>query len=241
MSTTPTTIDPRAKRWGNVAKILFLIFAFALLAPVIWLAVGGILGFIFFLAIYIGAWMIRPWVFAKAANTRLKMIKHEAAKNPVETLQNELQRQSLALEQRRVAIGNLNGQIRSLSDKVDSIGQKYGKTDSAYVKLAEQLHDLQRVANNRETKWKGAAQQLKRFEQEIERAGYIWDAAQAAAQAQESSGLTEDDLTAKLRTETSLDAIRDSFNTQLAALDTDLLSSDTEAERAAVVVEKAKA
>lgn len=45
-NTNLAVTDPRAKRWGSIAKWLFLIFGFAVMAPFIWLAVGGLVGFI---------------------------------------------------------------------------------------------------------------------------------------------------------------------------------------------------
>ena len=51
----------------------------------------------------------------------------------------------------------------------------------------------------------------------------IWDAAQAAAAARETSGLTEDEFFAKLRAETAFDSIQKSYNDALASLDSALL------------------
>lgn len=229
MSNTNSLItDPRARRWGNAAKWLLLFPLGFIVAPYVLTAILGLVGLLVGIGVIIATWMLRPWVFAKAANLRLKLIKHEAAKNPVETLQVELQRRSEALDERKQAIGKLNGAIKTLEEKVDIIADKYGKNDRAYIQLSQQAKDLNRVADNRETKWQAAFVQLKRFEQEIERASMVWDAAMAAAAANETSGLTEEDLMAKLKTETSLDSIRTTFNETLASLDTDLLQSDAE-------------
>lgn len=229
MSTSSNPItDPRAKRWAVFAKAVAILGIGFFVAPYIWTAIGGLFGLIVAGGIMLTTWMLLPSVGLAAANLRLKFVKAEAARNPVETLQGELQRQMAALDERKTAIGKLNGQIDTFADKLATIGEKYGQEDSAYLKLAQQLKDLRRVCKNREDKWKLAFQQLKRFEQEIERAGMIWEAAQAAAAAQESSGLTEADFMAKLKTETSLDTIMTTFNETLASLDTDLMQSDAE-------------
>lgn len=228
MSTTTVLSDPRAKRWGMFAKYAALLGVGFIVAPYVFTAITGLIGLLVAGAIMGVTWMVMPAVETFAGNMRLKFVKAEAARNPVETLTQELQRQSIALDERKTAIGKLNGQISTFKDKLDTIGTKYGKQDTAYVKLASQLGDLKRVAKSREDKWQLAYVQVKRFEQEIERAGMIWDAAQAAAAAQESSGLTEADLMAKLKTETSLDTIRNTFNETLASLDTDLMQSDAE-------------
>jgi len=217
--------DPRAKRWGLAAKVVLLLTACFFIAPYVWVAVGGLLGLIVALVIVGAAWFSRQWVYAVAANARLKLIKAEASKNPVETLQEDLRSKMVALDDRRTNIEKLNGQIRTFADRVDEIKEKYGVKDGGYIKLNADLLDLRRVYANRCEKWKGAKMQLDRFSEEIDRAGMIWDAACAAAAARETSGLTEDEFFSKLRTETAFDSIQTSYNEALASLDTAMLDT----------------
>jgi hypothetical protein len=226
----PVITDPRARFWGNVAKYGALLVAGFLVAPYIWVAIGGLIGLIIAVGVILAAWMVRPVVFSFAANMRLKLIKAEAAKNPVETLQNDLKDKAQALSDRKDAIEKLNSQIRTFGDKVDEIRASYGAEDAGYLKLSRDLVDLRRVYAHRCEKWKEAREQLKLYEEEIKRANMIWEAAQAAAAARETSGLTEDEFYAKLRAETAFDAIQKSYNDALASLDTAMLegpSADT--------------
>ncbi len=225
----PVINDPRARLWGNVAKYGALLVAGFLVAPYIWVAIGGLIGLIVALGVILAAWMVRPVVFSFAANMRLKLIKAEAAKNPVETLQNDLKDKAQALGKRKEAIETLNSQIRTFSDKVDDIKATYGAEDSGYQKLSRDLVDLRRVYTNRCEKWKEAREQLKLYEEEIKRANMIWEAAQAAAAARETSGLTEDEFYAKLRAETAFESIRKSYNDALASLDTAMLEGPSTA------------
>lgn len=215
--------DPRARFWGNVAKYGALLVAGFLVAPYIWVAIGGLIGLIVAVGVILAAWMVRPVMFSFAANMRLKLIKAEAAKNPVETLQNDLKDKAQALSDRKDAIEKLNSQIRTFGDKVDEIRASYGAEDAGYLKLSRDLVDLRRVYAHRCEKWKEAREQLKLYEEEIKRANMIWEAAQAAAAARETSGLTEDEFYAKLRAETAFDAIQKSYNDALASLDTAML------------------
>ena len=219
----PVINDPRARFWGNIAKYGALLVAGFLVAPFIWVAIGGLIGLIVAVVVILAAWMLRPVVFSFAANMRLKLIKSEAAKNPVETLQNDLKDKAEALGKRKEAIETLNSQIRTFSDKVDEIKASYGPEDAGYQKLSRDLADLRRVYAHRCDKWKEAREQLKLYEEEIKRANMIWEAAQAAAAARETSGRTEDEFYAKLRTETAFEAIKKSYNDALASLDTALL------------------
>lgn len=215
--------DPRAKRWGNFAKVAALLTVGFFVAPFIWVALGGLLGLIVAGAVCVVTWMLRGWFYSVVANMRMKLVKAEAQRNPVETLEEDLRRKSVQLDERRTNIEKLNAQIRIFADKVDDIAERYGKNGSDYVKLARDLVDLRRVYAHRCDKWREARQQLDRFAEEIDRAKMIWDAACAAAAARETSGLTEDEFFAKLKTETAFDAIQTSYNEALASLDTAML------------------
>jgi septal ring factor EnvC (AmiA/AmiB activator) len=221
MSTAIT--DPRARFWGKLVAWGMLIPAGFLLAPVIWIALGGLLGLLACIAVLVATWMLKPVVFSFAANMRLKLIKAEASRNPVETLQDDLRKKTVALDERKTNIEKLNAQIRTFADRVSEIRDKYGANDSGFVKLSADLADLRRIYKRRCEKWNEAHVQLGLFGEQIDRANMIWEAAQAAAAARETSGLTEDEFFAKLRTETAFDAIQDSYNQALASLDSDLL------------------
>ncbi len=225
---TPPSTDPRAKRWAFVAKGVALLAVGFFIAPFIFTAITGLVGLIAAGAVMGLTWMVLPAIGNGAANIRLKLIKAEAAKNPVETLQNDLRDKTVALDLRKTNIEKLNGQIRTFADKVAGIKERYGVGDSGYVKLNADLANLKRVAFHRAEKWKEARAQLNRYSEEIDRAGMIWDAGNAAAAARESSGLSEDEFYAKLRAETAFDSIQNGYNEALASLDTSMLESDAE-------------
>lgn len=221
--------DPRAKRWGNFAKIAAILGVGFFVAPFVFTAITGLIGLIIAGAIVGATWMVLPAVEAAAANMRLKLIKAEAAKNPVETLQNDLKNKTVALNDRKSAIEKLNAQIRNFADKLDDIKERFGANDSGYIKLSSDLQELKKVYKHRCDKWNEARRQLDRFAEEIDRAGMIWEAAQAASAAREASGLTEDEFYVKLKTETAFDAIQLGYNEALASLDSSLIDDPVKA------------
>ena len=220
-------IDPRAKTFGNIAKWLFLAFAFALLGPVFFLAAGGVIGMCLFVGTYVGAWMLRPWVFMKAANLRLKFIKAEAAKNPVETLQSEHLRQSEILEERKKGVDAMAGSIKTLDQAIDSLERDF--PDSPELpQMREDQAELTKLLEARSADWQEAYVSLGMFAKEIQRVGKLWEVSLAAARARQQSGLTEDEWLSKLKTQTSIDAIRTNLNTQLSALKTENMQAEAE-------------
>src|SRR6187399_3421311 len=100
MSNTPSFDDPRAKRWGLFAKYAALLVTGFIVAPYIWVAIGGLIGLIAAAGVFGITWMTKDWLYMKAGNMRLSLIKREAATNPVETLQAEHLRNSEMLQER---------------------------------------------------------------------------------------------------------------------------------------------
>lgn len=226
-NTNLAVTDPRAKRWGSIAKWLFLIFGFAVMAPFVWLAVGGLIGFILLFVVWTATWMLRPYVYDKAANIRLMLIRREAMKNPIETLLNTYRERCNDLDRRKTAIEQFYGAILNMQSKVNDIAEKYGKSDKDYIKLSTDAAKLLSVYKLRCEKWKEASNLLSRFKEEIERANMIWEAGCAAAAAKESSGYTEADFFIQLKTDTAFDSIDANYNAALASLDTALLDAPT--------------
>lgn len=227
MTTSSQSIDPRAKFWGNLAKGAFLLVGCFFIAPFIWVAIGGLMGLIVAVIILVSVWMFRPVAFSFAANMRLILIKREASRNPVETLQSDLREKMIQLDDRKTAIERLKAQIMTFGDKVSDIRAKYGVNDSAYIKLSADVANLNRVYANRCAKWKEARHQLEQYQETIDRANMIWEAGCAAAAARESSGFTEADFMSKLKTDTAFDAIQTNYNEALASLDTAMIDEPT--------------
>lgn len=227
MNTNTTITDPRARRWGNFVKYSVLVLGLAVFAPVIWLAVGGLVGLVLFGAIALGTWMLKEPAFTFAANMRLKLIKAEAAKNPVETLQTEHLRQSEILEERKKGIDDLAGAIRTLDQTIDKLQQEF--PDSPELpQLREDQAQLETLESSRRADWQQAYISLGEFAKEIQRVSRLWDVSLAAARARQQSGLTNEEWMAKLKTQTSLDAIRTNLNTQLAALKTESMQAEAD-------------
>jgi hypothetical protein len=217
------TNDPRVKRWGSFAKgAAILVFGF-FVAPFIFTAITGLIGLLAGLAIVGVAWTVLPAIEDKAKNMRLKLIKAEAAKNPIETLQNDYKQKSIELDNRKKAIEQLKARIRTFADGVNELGQKFGTDKPDYIKLLNDLKDLNRIQENRVATWKKAHKQLELYATEIDKAVMIWDISKAAAAARESSGLTEDEFYAKIKSETAFDSVQNGYNEAIASLDTMLV------------------
>lgn len=222
-----SSLDPRAKRLGNIAKYIFLVLGLAVFGPIIWLAVGGLIGLILLGGIWTATWMLRPWVFSKAANLRLKLIKHEAAVSPIETLSEEHRKQTIALNERKQGVETMAGAIKTLDQAIDSLQADFPDSAELPQMRADQA-ELENLLDARREDWKQAYVTLGEFAKEIQRVGKLWDVSLAAAKARQQSGLTEDEWLSKLKTQTAIDAVRTNLNTQLAALNTENMQAEAD-------------
>ncbi len=219
--------DPRAQFWGKAVKALAVVFGFAILGPVFWAAFGGAVGACLCALTWWGTYYMRHWWFMKAANIRLKAIRSEAARNPVETLREEHRRQSVQLEDRKKGVEQLGGAIRTLDQTIDALQAEF--PDSPELpQLREDQAELELLHQSRSEEWQAAYVSLGEFDREITRVSRLWEVSLAAARARQQSGLTEEEWMGKLKTQTSLDAIRTNLNTQLAALNTERMQTDAQ-------------
>ena len=197
-------------KWG-----LGLIGA-ALIAPVAFLAVQGLVGLIVAgvlgMAIVHGA----PVLSMKFANWKLAGLKDEARRNPIET------RQNIALQAReriRLAEGELTTfatEVRNFADQVKELRRE--QPDDA-ADFDEQLRNLQRLLELKRSGLSDARAKADEFEAATERAARKWKVAQSAIRMQKLSGAMEDDAMNKLLAAESLDSVQTAMNRALSELD----------------------
>jgi len=93
IETLSTEHTPRqlANRWRTLVICIGVVVLGLIVAPVIFIAIYGLVGLTLALAIAavvtLVGWATLPWLGTVAANWKLKLLKQEAAHNPVETMQ----------------------------------------------------------------------------------------------------------------------------------------------------------
>lgn len=221
------TQDPRAKRWALFARFAGIGVIGFIVAPYIFTAITGLAGLLAAGALMLGTWMVLPAVESFAANMRLKLVKSEAARNPVETLQNDHRQQTVVLNERLKGIDEMAGAVRTLDEVIDRLESEF--PDSPELpQLREDHAELVSLEKHRRQDWQEARVTLGLFENEIRRVSRLWDVAQAAARARKSSGLTEGEWMNKLKSETAITTIRTNLNTQLSALSSEKMQSEAD-------------
>ncbi len=223
-------MDPRAKRAAAFVKYAVILAVGFFVSPFIWAAIGGLLGLIAAAAIMTTTWVVIPWLGAVAANLRIKLIKAEAAKNPVETLQAEHLRQAEQLEIRGKGLTEQGKGLRTFETKISTIEKRF-PDDPSLPQMHKDLANLTRAWEGNRGMLQKAIVQHERFATEIERASMLWDAAIAGAAARKQI-VTEDEWMATLKTNTALDSIRDALSETMSALDTDMMEMEAKRQSA---------
>jgi len=166
---------------------------------------------------------LAPLVAFKFSNWRLKELKAEASKNPIETLQNQYGERHDALLRFKSAIETFVGEVKGFKDKLEGFKVQF---PADAPKFEDQLNQMVKLLHIRKEKYKEAKGQLELFDQEISRAKAIWEMGLAAVAMNKASGDMEGDFMAKIKVETALDSVTSSMNMAFAELETSLLDEE---------------
>lgn len=220
---TQADLNSRRKRIETLVKAAGLAVVGVLVAPFVLLAIKGLIGAGIALGLGLSIIYFTPVVATKMANWRLKMLKAEATKNPVETLQNDYVKRQEALARFEASIRSFAGEVGLFSDKLETFSKKFPEEAP---KFRENLGKMNELLVLRKQKYKEAKNNLALYQMEIQKAGAIWEMGQAAAQMNKAAGMTEEDFFAKIQVETALDSVQKNLNMAFADLEVALLDED---------------
>lgn len=213
------TVEQRKARLAAGVKWGLGLIGAAIVAPVVFLAVQGLVGLILAgvlgLAIVHGA----PVLSMRFANWKIKAIKAEAARNPVETMQAVLQEKDRSVDSFAQRVEDFATEVRNFGNKLDGFRAQFPAEAPKFEETHEQMKKLLELRRRR---LKEAREELARFEGEIRKADAIWKMAQAASSMHRAAGMTEDSIMQRIKTETAIDSVQSSLNRALSQLETSL-------------------
>lgn len=222
---TELTPEQRKQRTEMILKVLGVGVVGFLVAPFVLSAIGGILGLTVAAGLSFVAINMVSWFSLKVANWRLKAIKHEAMKNPVETLQNEYVKKDQALKSFKENIRTFAGQVLTFGDQVKQYVKDGLEDAQTYV---EQLAKMKKLLELRQAKYQQAVEALAQFAQTIQQTDRKWKMACAAMAMNEAAGQMEGDVFDKICIETALDSVQTKLNESFADLEVALMDNEKE-------------
>ena len=213
------TPEQRAQRKETIIKVVGLLGIAIVLGPLYLTILHG-LGAI--AALLVGAGAIftvtkfLPALALKIGNASLKAYKAECMKNPVESLQQQLIKQREALKVFKEQIRVFIGQVLSFETQVKQYVKEGLEDAQVYV---EQLSKMKKLQALRQAKCADAEAGINAFEDSIERTDRKWKMALAAEAMNEAAGEIGGDVFDKICIETSVNAVQDKLNQQMADLE----------------------
>lgn len=220
-----STLTPEQKkqRIETIVKILGLGVVGFLVAPIIFVTIQGLIGLAIAAALSFGIIAFIPYFAMLIGNWRLKAIKAEAAKNPVETLQNQLIEKQSALNAFMDNIRKFTAQVLSFADQVKQYTKDGLEDAPVYV---EQLAKMRQLLELRKQKYQDAKDMLVEFERTIQQTDRKWKMALAATAMNEAAGKLTGDTFDQICVETALSSVQDKLNQSFADLEIALLDDD---------------
>lgn len=215
-------IDPKKLRLAAGVKWALGLAGAVLIAPVVFLAVKGLVGLA--LAAIVGLAMVNfaPVLSMKFANWKLRGMKDEARTNPIETRQNLAIKARERIAAAEIALTEFSTEVRNFADEVTALS----KTQPDDAKdFAEQLANLRLLMQRKQDGLTAARLSADDFEAATARAARKWKVAQSAIRMQRLAGAAADDAMNKILAEESLDAVQSAMNRALAELDTAIAMS----------------
>jgi hypothetical protein len=222
---TQLTPEQRKQRIETALKVVGVGVVGFIVAPFVLQAIGGLIGLGVAAAIGFIGINFASYFSMKVANWRLKAIKAEAMKNPVETLQNQYVQKQHALEDYKSQIAKFAAQVMAFADQVKGYVKEGLEDAQTYV---EQLNKMKQLLEIRKQKYQEAQDMLAEFAETISRTEKKWKMAVAAMAMNEAAGEIAGDAFDKICIETSLDAVQNKLNESFAQLDIALMEDERE-------------
>jgi hypothetical protein len=214
-----TNLEQKRKSIETAVKILALVVVGFIVAPVIFIAIKGLIGAIVAAVVGLVAINLAPSVAAMVANWRLKALKAVAAANPIETLENQYADRQNALMGIRDNIKESYAVLQDLYAQIQEHDEKYPGRPSQNL---DKYNKLKALIELRGKKYKQAQKNLAAFGEVIEEKRSDWKIAQTMARASKLANVGED-FQAKLMQDTALITIQDGLNMAFSELETSLL------------------
>jgi hypothetical protein len=214
-------------KWGIIAV------AVAVLAPVAWMAVSGMLGLA--LAGSIGLIGINgaPVLAQKLANAKSRALDAEAtehiekvsdaaARNPIETLIDQSMEKRQASDHFRGAITMFRTEVKNFETQIIGFAKEYPED---VARFQTQLDAMNKLLKFREDRYKQLQVELDNFDTAIKRAQAMWKMSQAAQKMNKLAGMEIGDPFEKIKADSAINSVMTSMNKAFAEMETALLDN----------------
>lgn len=223
----PADIEAKKNKFKRNATIAAIGATGLLVAPVILVAIGGLVGLAVAGAVGFTIVTLAPVFVTKVANAKYRMLDAEkvshikkvgaaAAENPIETLTALLMAKKVAFEDFRVAVEKAISARENFKTKVAKFKEKWPQ------RAAEFEIQLQRITERVEQKkaaLKEAQRSLEEGDLKLEEMKAYYEMSKDLIEANLAAGMDTGDAFERLKSDTAVDAVFESMNLAFAQLE----------------------
>jgi len=225
--------EDQKQKFITIAKWGITIIAVAIMAPVAWMAVTGMVGIALAAGIGLVGINAAPVIELKLANAKYRALDAErvehidkvstaAATNPIETLIQQSMEKRQASDQFKQAITVFRTEVKNFSDQIATFAKEY---PDDVARFQTQQDAMNKLLKFREDRYKQLQVELDNFDAAIKRAQAMWKMSQAAQKMNKLAGMELGDPFEKIKADSAINSVMTSMNKAFAEMETALMDN----------------
>lgn len=224
--------EAKQKKIATAVKFGVMFLACAVIAPVVGLAITGIVGLGAFAAISFIGYNVAPVLALKVANAKyraldaekishIKRVEQQAAANPIETAK----QQSIAYKTRATKqLENITAygtEVNNFEILTNDFSKKYPERAARY---SLQLDTMRKVLASKNAKYKELIKNINLMDEQIEMLAADWKMSQALQKVNATGGLDSADPMDQIKADAAIEAVSNSISRAFAEMDSSVLA-----------------
>jgi hypothetical protein len=214
MSIDLTAKQQQIKTWATYG---FGVVAAAILAPMAFLALEGVLAIVAAVFVLFLVANFAPVVGDYIAVKRIQAIKAVAEANPIETMQDLYAEKVAEFQRQEAAVTEFDTQFRNVSDLVDGLKKTDPDEATQYAAMRDQMKT---GLDELRAEQQAAQGELMNAKSTIAKMQRIWNVACAMNKALAASASAQSQVFAQMRQDVAIDTVRTNLNRAFANLNT---------------------
>lgn len=225
--------EVQKQKFITIAKWGITLLAVAILAPVAWLAVSGMVGIALAAGIGLIGINAAPVIALKLANAKYRALDAErvehiekvstaAAVNPIETLIQQSMEKRQASDAFKQAITIFRTEVKNFADQIAGFAKDY---PDDVARFQTQQDAMGKLLKFREDRYKQLQVELDNFDAAIKRAQAMWKMSQAAQKMNKLAGIELGDPFEKIKADSAINSVMTSMNKAFAEMETALMDN----------------
>lgn len=217
-------LESKRKKYDRLIKVVVTLLIGLVFGPIALVAVGGLAGLVFAWVVSEAVICFTPFVAMKFANWRVALLKHEAAQNPIETLENQFMDKEQSVAKYREHLTAFYASIQAVHRDIE---EHHDKFPDVPCKFEPQLGKMIRLLKNRQIKFKQLKHAQVKFKELIDQKRSEYKVAMSFAKMSNAAGAGEDYL-AGLMKDTAVASVTTLLDSAFAEMESSLLDEEIE-------------